>query len=477
VKYKSIASSVLVGMLAVTLAACGGSTTMATPVPAAQAPTAAPIATSAPTAITESTQIDLGVSGSGEVVAVQDADLVFKSQGTVAEVYVVEGDMVKKGDLLAILDTRTFDQALQQAQATLASAEAQEAALNEPPKSADEAAARAALAQAQAALNAVLQGPKAEDLQAVDAALEQAKANLQSTRNQLSLAKTNAEKQVQQATEALTRAQAAYSQAKNNWDRVQETGNDPNNPKICDASGKCRDNKLNDPQRESYYSAFIQAEAAMRQAELTVEQAVIAAEEARKAEIVGIQIAEQIVAQAQANADKLRLPPDEAQVAAARAGVANAQAALQRLQPDPTDAQKAMASAAVAQALAGLELARINRENAEIRAPFDGIIAQRNIDPGDPSASGQPALKLVDISKLRIEVQISDVDVNRLEIGQTASIYLDSMPGKVYTGKVSFIAPTATTVGTLRTYLVRVDVDDQTGLRVGMSARVDFDTE
>jgi HlyD family secretion protein len=413
-------------------------------------------------------------------MAVQDADLVFTAQGTVAEVKVQEGDTVKKGDLLAILDTRPFDNALHQAEAALAAAKAQEAALTEAPKAADAAAARAQLAQAQAALQQVRQGPKEQDLRTADAAVALAETNLQSTRDGLSMAKTSAEAQVKLAVETLTQAQARYAQAKNNYERARETGKDPINPsKGTDpTTGKDIPNKVNDAQLENYYASFVQAEAAMKQAELAVQQAVVAAEQARKAEVLGIQAAEDQLTQARAAAEKLRLPPDRAQLAAAQAGVAQAQAAQARILPDPSDAQKAIASSGVAQAEAGLELAKLNREHAEIRAPFDGIVAELNIDPGDPSATGgDPAIRLVDVSTLRLEVQISDVDIGRVSVGQQASIIVDSVPDKVYTGKVTYIAPTATAIGTLRTYLIRIAIDDQTGLRAGMSARVDLATQ
>jgi HlyD family secretion protein len=478
VKYKALVSSVLIGTVAASLAACGAATTAEPPAaPVAQA-TPAPIPTIAIPTAPANAEIELGVSGSGEIMAAQDADLVFTAQGTVAEVKVKEGDAVKKGDLLAMLDTRPFDNALHQAEAALAAAKAQEAALSEAPKAADAAAARAQLQQAQAALQQVRQGPKEQDLRSADAAVALAETNLQSTRDGLSQAKTAADAGVQQAANALTQAQAAYSTAKQNWDYIQETGADPTRPKTVDDKGNQVKNKLNDVQKRQYYEIFVQAEAAMHQAEIGVQQAVVNADQARKAEIAGIQAAEQQVTQARAAAEKLRLPPDKAQVAAAQAGVAQAQAAQARILPDPSDAQKAIASSGVAQAEAGLELAKLNREHAEIRAPFDGIVAKLNIDPGDPSATGsEPAIQLVDISKLRLEVQISDVDIGRVSVGQQAKISVDSVPDKAYTGKVSYIAPTATAVGTLRTYLVRIDLDDQTGLRAGMSARVDLSTK
>jgi HlyD family secretion protein len=478
VKYKTFAAGILIALSVAGLAACGGAPA-AQPQPAAQA-TAAPLPTVEAPTIPEPREIELGVSGSGEFTAEQDADLVFNTQGTVAEVKVKEGDNVKKGDLLAILDTRPFENALHQAEAAVAAAKAQEAALNEAPKAADAAAARAQLAQAQAALQAVRQGPKAQDLQTADAAVALAETNLQSTRDKLSQAKTSAEAGIQQAADALTQAQARYSQAKNNYERARESGNDPVAPSkgTNPTTGKDIPNKVNDSQLENYYSLFVQAEAAMHQAETAVQQAVVAAEEARKAEVLGIQSAEQQVAQAHAAADKLRLPPDKADVAAAQAGIAQAQAAQARLQPNPSDSQKAIASSGVAQAEAALEAARLNREHAELLAPFDGVVAAVNIDPGDPSTTvGQPAIRVVNISKLRLEVQISDVDIGKVSVGQKATIHVDSIPDKTFDGTVSYVAPTATAVGTLRTYLVRIDVAEQTGLRAGMSARVDFATQ
>ncbi|HEU5100530.1 MAG TPA: efflux RND transporter periplasmic adaptor subunit [Roseiflexaceae bacterium] len=469
-----IATSLLVGTLAIGLAACGAAPTE-TPPPAAAQATLAPVATVAPAPTTTAPEIDLGISGIGEIKAAQDADLVFQSQGTVAEVKVKEGDTVKKGDLLAILDLRAFDQQLHQAEAALANAKAQQDSLTEDPRPADAAAAAAQVRQAQAQLNAIRQGAKDPDRAQAQAALNAAQINLQSTKDRLSLAKTQAEAQVQQAALALTQAQARYAQAKEYWQYVQDTGNDPVVPSTTSSTGKKSPNKLSDGQRENYYSQFVQAEAALHQAEQAVQLAQQAAESARQGEISGIAAAEQQLAQAQATVDKINLPPDSAQLAAAQAGVAQAQAAQAKLTQAPREAQSAQAAAGVAQAQAALELAQINREHAEIRAPFDGVVATVNVDPGDPSATvGQPAIKLVDASNLHMDAQISDIDISKLAVGQPAEVRADARPDTVYKGKISYIAPTATTTGTIRTYLVRISLDQHDGLLAGMSARVDF---
>lgn len=464
-------------LLATGLAACGGAPQAATQpttasLPAVSTPTAAP--TTVPTP-----EIALGASGIGEVMAAQDADLVFTAQGTVADVLVKAGDVVTKGQLLAMLDTRPFDQQLHQAEAALSSAQAQDAALTEGPRAADTNAARAQVQQAQAALAQLKSGPKTPDLQSAQAALVTAQTNLQAMRDRLSLAKTQADAQIQQLALTLTQAQARYGQAKSNWDYVQETGNDPIVPNTVDPqTGKKKGNHLSDAQREGYYSQFVQAEAALHQAEQAVEQGQVVADNAHQSEITGVQIAEQAVVQAQAAVDRLTQPPDRAQLSAAQAALAQAQAAQARLNPDPRDSQKALVAAGIAQAQASLELAKLNREHAEIRAPFDGTVAAVNIDPGDPSTIvGQPAIKVVDVSTLRVEVQFSDTDIAGVSVGQQAEVRADALPDKVLTGKVSFIAPTATVQGTIRSYLVKIALDAQQGLRAGMSVRVDLVTK
>ncbi|HEU5013002.1 MAG TPA: efflux RND transporter periplasmic adaptor subunit [Roseiflexaceae bacterium] len=431
------------------------------------------------TADTTTAQLLGGISGIGEITAIQDSDLVFQVQGIVAEVKVKEGDNVKKGDVLASLDTSTFDQQVQQAEAGLQSAKAQASALEEPPRAADLAAARAQIQSAQAALSQTQAGPKEEDVRSAQASVDAAQANLQSTRDKLSLSKTQAQGQVDQATQALTQAQAKYAQAKSNWQYVQDTGNDPVQPNTVNvATGKKSGNKLSEGGRENYYTQFVQAEAALRQAEQNVDQAVKAADTARQNEVTGVQAAEQQVVQAQQSLQKLTLPPDKDKVAQARAGVAQAQAQLAKLNPAPTGSQQQQAAAAIAQAEAQVELAKINRERAVLTAPFDGVIAAVNIDPGDPSSTGTAAaIRIVDVSKLRAEVQISDTDIAKVQLGQEAKVRVDALPNKEYSGKVSYIAPAANVAGNIRTYLVRVDLDTVEGLRAGMSARVAINAE
>src|SRR5262249_32061064 len=148
-------------------------------------------------------------------------------------------------------------------------------------------AAQAAVAQARAHLAAVEGGPKDTDRRAREAALAQAQAQLQAQRDQLSANKSQAEQQLAQATAALTAAQTNYSMAKWNWEEAQRTGYDPVNPTVPDpaaADGKAK-NKLNDVQQQQYRDKAIQAEAELHRAESAVQEAQIAYDTARQAEV------------------------------------------------------------------------------------------------------------------------------------------------------------------------------------------------
>lgn len=78
---------------------------------------------------------------------------------------------------------------------------------------------------------------------------------------------------------------------------------------------------------------------------------------------------------------------------------------------------------------------------------------------------------------MRVEVNISDTDIARVREGQVAEVRADAVPDEVYLGTVSYIAPTATVVGNVRTYTVRIVLDRQEGLRSGMSVRVNIRIE
>ena len=484
---KSITIALLLfGLLALSLVACTGAASNEGTAPEARQPsssqiTATPLASTPIPLTTADPTLQEGVSGIGIVAAEREADLNFTVTGTIAEVLIQKGDIVTETQVLARLDPRPFEQQLREAEAAFKLAHAQAAVLDEAPKSAAVAAAQAQVRQAEITL-AQTRTNQTQDQRTADSQVTAAEASLQSTRDQLSAAKTNAELDLQNAVNALTQAQSVYATAKGNWEYVDETGADPSNPKLIDpATGESAKNRVNNTQRQQYYDAFVQAEAALRTAEEQVTQAQVAYDNARQTEITGIQEAEQGLTQAQANQERGQLPAEVDQVAAAQAGLQQAQAGLQQLYPDPSTAERTQAAASIEQAEASVSAAQLNLEYAQLRAPFNGVIATVNVDAGDPSAVSQgAAIQLLDVSTLHIDLQISDIDIGRVQLGQNVRIVVEGVLTEIYTGNVRYIAPTITSDnsgGSQRTYLVEVSLDDQEGLRPGMSVRAEIMTD
>lgn len=420
-----------------------------------------------------------GVSAIGEVHTAHDADLVFSVQGTVQHVYIEEGSVVTKGQLLASLDVRTFDQQIKRAEAGVMMAEASEMSLDEPPRAADLEAANAQIAQAEANLAYILEPPEEVDVKLANANLALAEVNLQATRDRLSFAKTQSELQVKLSAYQLTQAQWQYALAQRYWEHADDHETDPVVPETTNPmTGEDQSNTISEGKEASYRTSFEQAQASMQQAEEALNVSLVAAEGARRSEVTGVQVAEHQVVQAQIGLEKTLLPPNENQVNQAQAAVNLAAANRARLYPDPKESQRLQVDAQRLDAESSLELARLNREYAELYAPFDGVISDVNIDPGDPAMSGiEPAVSIVDVENVHVEVDISDIDIAKIDINQPAMIYADALPGEVFNGKVSYIAPSADVQGSLRTYKVKIKLDDTEGLRPGMSVRVEIETE
>ena len=110
--------------------------------------------------------------------------------------------------------------------------------------------------------------------------------------------------------------------------------------------------------------------------------------------------------------------------------------------------EKARSDAASARAKAQglsaqIDIARTALRNAEIKAPFDGIVASRAVDPGTTTASNVELMTVVDTSALEAEMLVSTRDISRLEAGQTAELQIDGREDGPVIGTVDRINPAA----------------------------------
>lgn len=134
----------------------------------------------------------------------------------------------------------------------------------------------------------------------------------------------------------------------------------------------------------------------------------------------------------------------------AETNLKRAQAAFERAQQRYDEAvegtraeQIDIARANVRQARERLELARVNLGFAELRAPRAGVVVVRQAELGEVVAPGTPVVTLADLDNVWLRGYISETDLGRVRWGQSAELRTDTFPGKVYRGRVSFIAPKA----------------------------------
>jgi len=168
----------------------------------------------------------------------------------------------------------------------------------------------------------------------------------------------------------------------------------------------------------------------------------------------------------------------EAQKAAARTQIAQAQAQLQKLLGD--DRTRALADAQVKQAELNLEGAKQRLADAVLTSPIAGIISELNVKVGEQVGTGalRPAAVVADLSSFHIDVGIDENSIGALQEEQPVVISIDALPDQQLTGRVDYIAPTATDSAGVVTYKVIIGLDktDQP-VRGGMSANADVITE
>lgn len=144
-------------------------------------------------------------------------------------------------------------------------------------------------------------------------------------------------------------------------------------------------------------------------------------------------------------------------------------------------AQINAARAQINQYQASLKTAQTNLSYTKIIAPVDGTVISREIDLGQPVAASFQAPELFtiaqDLTKMQIEVSVSEADIGKVQEGQQVKYTLDGYPDTDFFGKVTQVRLSPTTVSNVVTYTVIVDVDNEDlKLKPGMTANVSIIT-
>jgi len=385
--------------------------------------------------------IDQVVKALGRVSANEEAIEYFRQDGRLYHLYVDTDQKVKKGDLLAELDTGTLKNQVEIAKvnAEISQLKVDQAMGKDTTGTggnaavlqaqADVAKAEADYAKAQDTLNVLLQGPTNADVASAKAAIQTAQASVASAQSSL------AQLQAKPKPEDVTVAQQAVQQAQNDlW--ATQLKRDSTCGSSGSDSGSCK----------SANASVASAQTAVQTAQtnLKVAQEKATPEQLKSAQ-QAVQSAQANLASAQASYQNLLKGPTAANIDAAKQGVASAQATLDAARVSLTQAQGTAAGKSIdvqiAQKQADLSKLQLQElqdqlNQAQLRAPFDGVVTETDAKDGDQVQSYSPVVTISNPAKLEIAVELQASDLSNVALGQPASIVLSAFPATTLQGKV-----------------------------------------
>jgi HlyD family secretion protein len=160
------------------------------------------------------------------------------------------------------------------------------------------------------------------------------------------------------------------------------------------------------------------------------------------------------------------------EIADAESQVASAESSLKQLQAGGDTSALETARAQLAQAQLDFDNAVADLSNTEIRAPMAGTILTLDLTRGQQVSAGTTAATMADVGNLQLTVNVAEVDIEQVQLGQPAEITLDALPGQSFEGTVTQMAPASDPEQSVVNYPVTIQLTDDnlSGVRAGMTA-------
>lgn len=134
--------------------------------------------------------------------------------------------------------------------------------------------------------------------------------------------------------------------------------------------------------------------------------------------------------------------------------------------PDADDIEAAEARVAAAESMVSLSW---------LEAPFNGTVTQTESKVGDLVVSGSKGFRVDDLSELFVKLDVSEVDINRLDVGQRADLTFDAVTGKTYQGEVTAVSSVGVDSGGGVDFEVTIRIiEADESVRPGMTAAVNI---
>ncbi|NLG27478.1 MAG: efflux RND transporter periplasmic adaptor subunit [Chloroflexi bacterium] len=398
------------------------------------------------------------IDPTGQVEAVQSVALSFSvDRVTLLEMNVTAGEKVAEGQVLGRVDEEPLERAVQQARASLLSAEEQLETAKNPYTELDKRKAALDVAEAETALqvaNEALEELRTPDLTDARAAVASAERALREARQ--SLASLQADTGTQEQIDVL---QWKFNVAELDHGALL-------NQPLQSEAGQDREYLAR--------NKMLDAQDALATAKLRAEQDLLAARNAVTKAQRDLVVAQGKLADLQAVPDALQLAQAQNKVTQAEYDLAKAQASAAEIAAGSTETAVKAAEAAYGDALATFDDAQTALENATLVAPFDATVVSVGARVGDKVSSGRVIVTLADLGELRVVASVDENDITKLAVGMPASITFDALTGQSFSGRVLEIPLESTLSNNVVTYAVPISLEGAEGvdLRSGMTANV-----
>jgi len=197
--------------------------------------------------------------------------------------------------------------------------------------------------------------------------------------------------------------------------------------------------------------------------------------------LLDIEHAKAVLASAQAEREKAEHDLEQKENDWKRLSALFERRVIAKHQYDSMKASFSMAQAAVKacesqikQRKAELDLAEKRYQDSVVKAPFDGVVTKKMLNEGEISslwAYNWEVLEVMDLSKIKIESDISEKHKTQVKEGTEANIEVDALPGRKFTGIISIVNPMVDPKE--RTFLVKIVIPNpERLLTAGMFARI-----
>ncbi|MGH7401891.1 MAG: HlyD family efflux transporter periplasmic adaptor subunit, partial [Candidatus Rokuibacteriota bacterium] len=112
----------------------------------------------------------------------------------------------------------------------------------------------------------------------------------------------------------------------------------------------------------------------------------------------------------------------------------------QRRQVAVKEAEIERAVASLSQAQADLAFAELQLQHTEVRAPADGVVSKKSVEPGQVVQMGQPLLAIVPLHEVWVQANFKETQLARVKPGMPVTVEIDTFPGKVFHGTVDSLS-------------------------------------